>query len=466
MFITIVLALCGVSSANQLYVSSELVHEAKNYESPALIAQPEERRVTKTETTGAAEEYFYVAPGSSTSGVYREDTSSICILGTAVDIPEKLAAKPWLTEIMVQCCSSDSTKSYRKTKKEKSKVKLSCSVAKTHTEAMALCASVNLRLCTAKEQADDRGRHTGCGFDNLYGWTSTTCESQGAKKNHRKEYTNTHLDAKIEDSDILDDITDLATSAIVDVREKETALGVTYSDLIKDQDEDASEHEDDLNPITAIGELLNDLDEKHATLIEKAKHVSNDLEAQSENKLKVFEDEIDLYAIQFKQEIDDIILSVKTSDNRLSNICIDHDCSHAAQQGHCEASTATLADGMRTTSWRCVCENGFVGDECEHNFNECASGPCQNNGNCFDGIASHICVCPLGFEGDNCEINTNECEGFEEACLNDGTCIDGNNTYSCFCAKGFEGEHCQKDIDECSAAPCEHNGICKGKIIL
>ena len=37
-------------------------------------------------------------------------------------------------------------------------------------------------------------------------------------------------------------------------------------------------------------------------------------------------------------------------------------------------------------------------------INECASNPCQNGGNCTDGVNGHECDCPEFYTGDNCEI--------------------------------------------------------------
>lgn len=40
---------------------------------------------------------------------------------------------------------------------------------------------------------------------------------------------------------------------------------------------------------------------------------------------------------------------------------------------------------------------------------QCESGPCQNQGQCQDGLGSYTCICPQGFEGSNCELR--ECWG-------------------------------------------------------
>ena len=40
---------------------------------------------------------------------------------------------------------------------------------------------------------------------------------------------------------------------------------------------------------------------------------------------------------------------------------------------------------------------------------ECASSPCQNGGNCNDGVNGYTCVCVDGYEGDTCETSRFVC---------------------------------------------------------
>ena len=37
--------------------------------------------------------------------------------------------------------------------------------------------------------------------------------------------------------------------------------------------------------------------------------------------------------------------------------------------------------------------------------NECASSPCQNGGDCTDGVNGYTCVCVGGYTGNNCETS-------------------------------------------------------------
>ncbi|KAJ0012984.1 hypothetical protein NQD34_017318 [Periophthalmus magnuspinnatus] len=164
-------------------------------------------------------------------------------------------------------------------------------------------------------------------------------------------------------------------------------------------------------------------------------------------------------------------------------------------------------------SYHCVCVNGWTGDDCSENIDDCASAACYHGATCHDRVASFFCECPhgrtgllchlddacisnpcqkgsncdtnpvngkaictcppgytgsacnldidecsLGYEGVFCHINTDECAS--QPCLNSGKCIDKINSFHCECPKGFSGHLCQVDIDECASTPCKNGGKC------
>ena len=57
----------------------------------------------------------------------------------------------------------------------------------------------------------------------------------------------------------------------------------------------------------------------------------------------------------------------------------------------------------------CQCNAGFTGSECETNIDDCLPNPCQNGGNCSDGINMYTCMCAEDFEGENCTDYNGRC---------------------------------------------------------
>ena len=44
----------------------------------------------------------------------------------------------------------------------------------------------------------------------------------------------------------------------------------------------------------------------------------------------------------------------------------------------------------------CCCPEGFEGDRCDEDVDECASNPCNNGGTCTDFYLFYQCSCPEG----------------------------------------------------------------------
>ncbi|KAL9961080.1 hypothetical protein ACROYT_G029961 [Oculina patagonica] len=96
--------------------------------------------------------------------------------------------------------------------------------------------------------------------------------------------------------------------------------------------------------------------------------------------------------------------------------------------------------GFTDKTYRCLCSDGFEGELCEKDVDDCASVRCQNGGCCIDKVNGFNCSCQPGFNGSHCEIDVDECTS--NPCLNNGTCVNRVNGFNCSCAPGFNGTYC------------------------
>ncbi|KAL5110934.1 hypothetical protein TcWFU_009486 [Taenia crassiceps] len=101
-------------------------------------------------------------------------------------------------------------------------------------------------------------------------------------------------------------------------------------------------------------------------------------------------------------------------------------------------------DGVN--SYTCECAPGFRGKHCENAFQYCIDeNPCQNDGVCV--MQKHVgfkCICPEGWGGDDCSKNLDDCE--YNKCQNGGICIDQIGGYTCNCPYGFTDRYCEAPL--------------------
>ncbi|XP_072028805.1 uncharacterized protein [Amphiura filiformis] len=122
----------------------------------------------------------------------------------------------------------------------------------------------------------------------------------------------------------------------------------------------------------------------------------------------------------------------------------------------------TCRDGVN--QYTCICLLGYTGLRCERNFDECTLGThnCNANADCTNTpVGSFSCTCHDGYSGNGVTCtDINECASVP--CQNGGECKDGVNQYSCICQSGFSGTRCINDIDECTLGThnCNVNADC------
>ncbi|WKY15616.1 hypothetical protein Q1695_000808 [Nippostrongylus brasiliensis] len=128
------------------------------------------------------------------------------------------------------------------------------------------------------------------------------------------------------------------------------------------------------------------------------------------------------------------------------NECSQIECDH----GQC-------VDGIGVA--RCQCDSGYTGEACDVEMDHCSLIPCKNSGLCINSNGSFICECRNGWAGRTCEFRE---ESFcsDSTCRNGGTCeMTGGTGVKCQCRTGFIGPFCEERIDPCSTRPCT-NGYC------
>uniref|UniRef100_A0A6Q2XNC4 Notch receptor 3 n=1 Tax=Esox lucius TaxID=8010 RepID=A0A6Q2XNC4_ESOLU len=135
----------------------------------------------------------------------------------------------------------------------------------------------------------------------------------------------------------------------------------------------------------------------------------------------------------------------------------------------CQCQHGTSGESAAPDEWgggwclRCLIGAPSVahaGTNCEVNFDDCASGPCDY-GICVDGVNRYDCVCKPGFTGPLCNAEIDECSS--GPCRNGGTCVDQENGFHCQCPDGFQPPFCYSQVDECGSSPCVH-GACRDDV--
>lgn len=162
----------------------------------------------------------------------------------------------------------------------------------------------------------------------------------------------------------------------------------------------------------------------------------SDLYSLSICKIKVNEEETDeneeddIFELDLNQTF--VVLGL-IRENIDLNVCLNN-CSN---NGRCIS--------VSNSSFECLCQQNFTGNDCSYNKNLCSRKQCLNGGECIEkNLTSFECRCKENYSGYRCEILKNDlCEN--KTCSSQGYCFIDQKTskVKCKCFKYYSGENCE-----------------------
>ncbi|KAK3743271.1 hypothetical protein QZH41_016127 [Actinostola sp. cb2023] len=94
--------------------------------------------------------------------------------------------------------------------------------------------------------------------------------------------------------------------------------------------------------------------------------------------------------------------------------------------------------------YRCKCKQGYKGEQCEKDINECSSGAhkCHAKADCTNTDGSYTCKCKPGYYGDGrmCTVDIDECSSGVHKCHANANCTNTDGSYTCKCKPGYHGD--------------------------
>ena len=126
--------------------------------------------------------------------------------------------------------------------------------------------------------------------------------------------------------------------------------------------------------------------------------------------------------------------------------------------GPCDPS-GTLECLDLDNRFECKCRDGYEGERCQTNVDDCKTNPCRNGGQCQDLVGDFKCTCPIGWVGKRCEEDDKKCD--PSTCENNALCVDLFQDFFCACPSGTDGKRCETSPQRCIGDPCMNGGACR-----
>ncbi|XP_063678844.1 uncharacterized protein LOC134814630 [Bolinopsis microptera] len=204
-----------------------------------------------------------------------------------------------------------------------------------------------------------------------------------------------------------------------------------------------------------LGDEYSDLEDLHRSLSETLSEMQSTLYEIKNSDHSTIINQMNSEVRSLTIKVNDLQSAKESLESKVSSLEAEMDCVMGRRES-CSPSTC-MNGGSLISEGECLCRQGFTGDHCETDVNECeSSSPCLNGGRCKNTYGSYKCNCPIDYYGARCEQLHDDCSPNpcgNGLCFSPGRRAEGVPHFQCICNAGWEFPEddysCSKDINEC-----------------